>query len=178
MKVLRICLFFLCVLPMVAQAEIWAYQIHGKKVSDCTKRPEASIDEVWTNLESASGLKFNIARNNMLIHGYILQNKEHNAEFSFYRSKGACEFGREGVAAYLEDNQEKLKQIKRSRTAEAELFTLSPADIVQEQKQDWVNFFAGCTNGVLKQNTPLKGVLQKVVDHCDCMARSFFEKQG
>jgi len=53
----------------MAQAEIWAYQINSKDVSDCNKRPEVNIDEVWESIEKATRVQFDIARDSAVIPG-------------------------------------------------------------------------------------------------------------
>ena len=175
MKSFKIFCFLCAVLPTMAQAEIWAYQINGEEVTECNKRPEVTIDEVWINLERATGIEFDISRDGMVIPGYVLQSKNQKAEFIFYPNKHSCEFEREGIAASVKGDRKKLQQLKENMTEEKRLKGMSPADIPQDQKQDWVNFFAGCTNGVLGQKTVLRGVLQKVVNHCDCTARKFID---
>ena len=173
MKILQLILITTLVLPSISVAEIWAYQIKGKEVSECRKRPESTIDEVWARLEQATGLDFDISRDSMLIPGYILQNSERRLEYIFYPSKISCEFEREAVAASIMGDRAKMQQIKESLTKEKQITAMSPADIPASQKQHWINFFAGCSNRVLKENAPLKGSLQKLVDNCDCTARKF-----
>ncbi|MBV1775375.1 hypothetical protein KSF73_06565 [Burkholderiaceae bacterium DAT-1] len=171
MKFLHLIVISLCFFYSNVHAEVWAYSVTGKQVSNCERRTEKTIDEVWDNLERATGLEFDISRDIRVIPGYIMQNRAKGIEFTFYPSQHSCAFERAGIELMLSGDIVGLKML-RDRLGQAEKrAAMSPADIDQKDKQVWINFFAGCTDSVLKSQTVLKGGLQRMVDFCDCVAR-------
>lgn len=167
----------LYLLSTMAQAEIWAYQVHGKSVGDCKIRPEANIDEVWMALEKYTGQRFDISRETSLVPGYVLQRVDKKGEFTFYPNRHSCEFERQAIAVMLGGNRKKLLELKEALTEEAKLAAMSPADIHDEQRQTWVSFFIGCSNTNLRKKMPLQGHLQNLISLCDCTARRAIELQ-
>jgi hypothetical protein len=157
----------------VHAAEVWFYQMKGKLPMPCEQRPEKDMDEVWLTLERTTGATWDLPRDMSMLPGIVLQSKALNREYSFYQTRQACEYERTLMEPALSGDQKRIDAYKKSRTPEMSLAAIAPPEVAN--KQDWVNAFAGCTDGRLKSAPVLKGELATTIAFCDCIARPVAE---
>ena len=153
--------------PLYA-AELWYFPMQGRDTRACTLKSEDSIDELWSKLERETSTSWNIPTDMSMLPGIVLQSKKLNKEYSLYRSREACEYERARMELFISSDLKKIEEYKRTQTKEKTLAALAPKNV--ENKQEWLNGFAGCTDAILRAGNVIKGKVDDTVSFCDCVA--------
>jgi hypothetical protein len=153
--------------PLYA-AEIWYFPMQGRNTRPCILRSEDSIDELWDKLERETSTSWSIPTDMNMFQSIVLQSTKLNKEYSLYRSREACEYERTGMEVLTSGDPKMIKEYKRTHTKEKVLAILTPTNL--ENKQEWLNGFAGCTDSALRAGYVTKGKVDETISFCDCVA--------
>lgn len=153
--------------PLYA-AEIWYVPMQGRDTRACILRSEDSIDELWDKLERETSTSWSIPTDMSMLPGIVLQSAKLNKEYSLYRSREACEYERARMELFASGDPKMIEEYKRTQTKEKTLAALAPKNV--ENKQEWLDGFAGCTDAILRAGNVTKGKVDDTISFCDCVA--------
>jgi hypothetical protein len=153
--------------PLYA-AEIWYFPVQGRDTRACILRSEDSIDELWDKLERETSASWTIPRDMSMLPGIVLQSAQLNKEYILYRSREACEYERVHMELFTSGDPKMMEEYRRTQTKEKTLAALAPINV--ENKQEWLDGFAGCTDAVLRAGNVTKGKVDDTISFCDCVA--------
>ena len=165
----NLCLAYsLLSLHSVQAGEVWFYRLHSGHTIPCTLRAEKTIDELWNKLELDTSAIWEVPKDMRMIPGVVLESKSLGREYSFYRSREACEYERAQMEVVLSRDPRRIEDYKQKQTADKILSALTPNSVVN--KQNWLDAFAGCTDSRLKAGMVIKGQVEATLSFCECIA--------